>query len=384
MKIIFGRLASLAFVLNSLLACSNSGSSTPLVTPKTNGQTQSCDFGLNEGDPAQFSLLGIERLSKADFDKEFNAAYLDAIGTANIPNTLKFIQQTGAVVYKSSLIPTKGCSQNLFTEASPMPSDVQSRWDAANGTTESDTYILGLYLPQNKETDAPSLKRNAAIIIRENTNRWTLVHEYMHHLFMVRALQQGYSDAQTNSVFKSSLDEVTQISNRTDISKAEMAALSALPYARLAKALDTKLIHYTLEEMAIEARLQQALSQGRLKYVPKNSNWYIAQSGKSALEIYAAIENMGSTLLSDLSRDGSKRSESDAYTATLRNLSARQSAIKGLQRAYPDDSQQALAGSSLAASASPVHMGCSHEAETEKLLQVIRSLNKVTTILQAK
>lgn len=174
-----------------MIGCSDSGkkSSTNLIAATPSGG--SCDFTAADGDRANFSVIGEEDIEIASFAKPFNATYLQAVLTTSIDESLKFIDRTGVNVFK---VPSDKSGCDAIASASNLTVGLQSKWNALTvDDAKNDQFTLGVYLPKQSE-NIEALDDKAAILVRENTNRWTLVHEFMHHLFMIEQEKLGRTD----------------------------------------------------------------------------------------------------------------------------------------------------------------------------------------------
>jgi hypothetical protein len=366
---VMGKFLVTGIVLSSIVACSNSSSDGGgnLRDKKViSYNTKSCEFSLNQGDSAKTWLLGTRDVKTAYFGKEFNRAYLDAVSTASVSETIHFVNQTGATVYKSSLVDTKDCSSSLFASADSMPSDIENKWNESTKTDDdSDSFVLGLYLPKTDSAKYPSLTNGAAIIVRENTNRWTVVHEFMHHLFMLRASEQGYDETTARMNYIYGLSELQTIAKRKDLSDAEKALALVEPLKKYVAGLDSMMIHFTLEEMTIEATLKDSLAGGQLQYVPKNSNWYINKSAETAVEQYQNPYDLAKNIRDVLSAD--KISERAAMDSIVNLVLSRYVTMSELIRKYPMEKQTLQGGMLLLTN--DQHTGCSHAAEVQEILK---------------
>lgn len=364
----------LGLILN-LVACSGgSGDGTkPLQEPVFDYDTKSCNFNLEDGQGAEFGLLDIHDNVPTFFDKEFNQAYFKAIAKANIVSSLEFVNQTGATIYKSASVKSSYCSSPLFAQAQTMPYGIATLWsDLTKDDAKNGSVTLGLYLPQNSRPTA-SLASSAAIIIRENTSRWTLVHEFMHHLFYLRAAETGYSETQSQAELDRAIEDMQRIAKqRENASAAEMAEA----YIRFANGIDTKLLHFTLEEMTIEAYMKDAYNAGTLDYAPKSSNYYIQSSGDKASESYDGVEDLGLKMKDWLEMVGNVK-ELEGVKSVLSNISARRVTIKSLQNRFSYGAY-GLVGIQDGKAA---HIGCSHSNEGDKILEQTKVLHRIAPFI---
>lgn len=381
----FNRTLIYFLLFNSLIACSEKKPTKNLQDKPTstiaNYDTKSCKYELLEGDSADFALVESVDFANTYFNKEYNQAHLNAILTTNISASIDFINQTGATVYKSSPIASQVCQRPLFAQATTLPKDLDTIWSNATGShQDKDSLILGLYLPKTSDQTSPSLKSSAAIILRENTNRWTLVHEYMHHLFSQRAIELGYDQNFETSQLNSAIFEMRRIVQDPNKSDSSKTLLLAQPFAQYAKGIDNQMIHFSLEEITIEATLKKLQNQGALKYAPSGSNWYISVSAEKAIENYKAVEDLGYTLLLELPYNAIK--ERELIVDALSNISERMSEIESIRSEFPKEHYNFLAGNGLVSDDHRTHHeGCSHEEESNRLAELTQQVKKDLSFL---
>lgn len=372
-------------LLNSLIACSEKKLSKNLQDKPTSTiasyDTKSCKYELLEGDSADFSLVESADFASSYFNKEYNQAHLNAILTTNVSASIDFINKTGATVYKSSAIASQVCQKPLFAQATTLPKDLDTIWSTATGShQDKDSLILGLYLPKSFDQTSPSLQSSAAIILRENTNRWTLVHEYMHHLFSQRSIELGYDQNFETSQLNSAIYEMRRIAQDPNKSDSSKSLLLAQPFAQYAKGIDNQMIHFSLEEITIEATLKTLQNQGSLKYAPSGSNWYISVSAEKAIENYKTVEDLGYTLLLELPYNAVK--ERGLVLDVLEKITDRLSEIEAIRREFSKEHYSLLAGNGLAPDEHRTHHeGCSHEEESKRLSELTQQVKKDLSFL---
>lgn len=144
---------------------------------------------------------------------------------------------------------------------------------------------MGIYFsPENKSFKGAN--QNAFILMREDTTRWTLVHEYMHHMFS-REVQPIKRDIDLTSglekesaVFEAALDKL-KVSESSQNLLAVLQSLDKIVGIRL-----ELLKRYTLEEITIESYLVGHYKAGTMKYVPRGelsgARAYISSNVKTA------------------------------------------------------------------------------------------------------
>lgn len=373
------------FLLNSLIACSEKKLSNNLRDKPTSTvasyDTKSCKYELLEGDSADFSLVDSVDFTSSYFNKEYNQAHLNAVLTTNVSASIDFINQTGATVYKSSAIASALCQKPLFAQAKALPTDLDTIWSTATGShQDQDSLILGLYLPRNFDQTAPSLQSTAAIILRENTNRWTLVHEYMHHLFSQRSIELGYDQNLETSKLNSAITEIRRIAQDPTKSESRKFVLLAQPFAQYAKGIDNQMLQFSLEEMTIEATLKKLQNQGSLKYAPSGSNWYISVSADKATENYKTIEDLGYKILLELPYTAVE--ERELIIDALAMAAERMKEIESIRREYPKEHYSFLPGNGLVSVDHRTHHeGCSHEKGSQHLSELTQQVKEDLSFL---
>ncbi len=371
----------LVFVLLiSSMACSQNDSinihGLSLLEDKKNYHynTKSCDFTFTDGNSINHNIIGTSSISKAYFGKEFNKNYLEAISSASVEATLRFVNQTGVTVYKSSLIETEYCSSSLFSSASTMPQDIQDKWTTSiqqiDDKDGDDGFVLGLYLPPTKSHLFPSLHSSGAIIIRENTNRWTLIHEFMHHLFMLRSREKGYDPDVSLINFSKNFENLKSILAREDISIIKMATDAVEPYLNFVESLDEQLVQFPLEEMTIEAVLKDA--SDTIKYAPPTSNEYIHSTANIALKNYMRIVNLGESIYRELPVE--EKALHEKMSVAMDKIADRILEITMIQQKYPYSHRESLGDNFLLLANSESthvhHKGCPHTIEGERILNM--------------
>ncbi len=142
----------------------------------------SCAYSLNDG-PNLLNLSYTPDIQKTYFEKSIDLGKLNKVLPASAEASISFMKTTELEIYK---INSDYGRCKMFSSLTLAPKDLQDHWDKVQGDGET-SIIVGLYLPKAKK-DLTSVSDKAAFLIREDTSRWTLVHEYTHHLFR---LEQG-------------------------------------------------------------------------------------------------------------------------------------------------------------------------------------------------
>jgi hypothetical protein len=187
----------------------------------------------------------------------------------------------GVKVYKSGR-GEQGKCQN-FAILDVAPAAAQSAW---NAESDSDFSLLlsGVYLAGTQPT----------IVIRADSNKWTLLHELLHHDFELQRKRIGQQPVSVRN-------------ERFGVVKEQMAKMKDEGFKTLDEADlyihlleeklvigDTVIVNGALEEVTVESVLREAFEDGKLKYVPnkiESSREYISESAKSALSQYSQMED---------------------------------------------------------------------------------------------
>lgn len=176
-------------------------------------------------------------------------------------------------------------SCKLFSFIPSAGSSELSVFNDIQGSRPAGSTILGIYFsPENKSFKGAN--QNAFILMREDTTRWTLVHEYMHHMFS-REVQPIKRDIDLTSglekesaVFEAALDKL-KVSESSQNLLAVLQSLDKIVGIRL-----ELLKRYTLEEITIESYLVGHYKAGTMKYVPRGelsgARAYISSNVKTA------------------------------------------------------------------------------------------------------
>lgn len=254
-------------------------------------KSATCEFGSNDGYIAKSLPWEVARstLETAAFEKRFNAAKLSGVLSTSANETIRYIDRDEVTVFKKD---SDGIGCSLLAAAQPMDSRLADYWSSESSKTSADgnSRLMGLYLGKTTPIFRKVGRNDAVIIVRENAPRWTLVHEYMHHLFLVESEKQGYNDLEVTNRMESLSARLKIISAAPSRAELRESIKIMLEVVRL---LDTKMVHYTLEEMAIEDRLRDLFARGSFSYVPTYSYdsaaWYISRSGEKAKEVYSSL-----------------------------------------------------------------------------------------------
>ena len=263
-------------VLGFLSACTPV-ESTPdrVIDPDPSGDNEgfgeefkkaSCAFPDDAGDMIQ-DYYPAPMIEKGPFNKKYDRAQFLQIRSAQPMEIAKFAQVHWLEVFRADTKLVDGACDYL-QKVPAAPSWAQKKWKDVNAKS-----ILGLYLSKEKlDYSTP------VMIVRRDTNQYTLVHEYMHFLFNRYRVMNETDDVTLEARLKKASDAFRAAKkNGTDADVVD--TFISYIYAMLPIYLN-----YPLEEMAVEAVMTDEFREGNLKLATdfdrKASAWYIQSKYK--------------------------------------------------------------------------------------------------------
>ena len=387
-------IAALALVFTlGTTACDNGGGGKGNVAPSGGGgengngtgngtpqkpiqiDTQSCVYKLNDGGSVDMSHLQRSDVQAVSFQKKFNTEYLKAIGLASIPETIKFVNRTEAQAYQSYHVYSTECEKDLFIALPTLPTDLAEQWKQAS-PNDPNSVLMGLYLPKDpraENTDIPSIRGQAAILIRTNTSRWTLVHEFMHHLFMLQSVAEGYDENKAFSELEHSRARIKEINDNAALNFGQKIDMHADNYQSLVLAYDSMMVHFPLEEMTVEKTMKEYMRNHQLDYAPESSNWYIQGSAEKARKSYDEVLQFGQQIIDAANGHPGHEAAAEKVRTANRLIQARYAEMNQITTAYPN--RGSISQDLAKAWGLEMHEGCSHEGKAEELLAMVSNLS---------
>jgi hypothetical protein len=275
----------LSLIIFGFMGCSSGGNdSNKLVkdpNAKTSGEDPSCLFRFNEGPLAPAALL--PRQYEKTIDKNKWLPLMNVSGS----ETVRFAELTGVRFYKTSFFSTTdSCA---YTNSLPdAPAEIRSIFDSVGKN------LLGLYLPINYK-NLQTVNSEAAIQVRIDSDRWTLTHEYTHHLFHSAIIDlSGVTDDQLKTSINLNLNSYDQKYKSASASADVKAFIEAAQFLNLANISIVEFLkRFSLEEMTIESMLAEKYDKSEFKLVSSdqrlNGAYYVVSSAKKARELVNSI-----------------------------------------------------------------------------------------------
>lgn len=281
-----------------LTACVDSKTADKKTVPRklTPYELNSC-FRYDEG-PSPVENFSQE-LVKTDFGKTYDRSQVMAIMSASAKDTVSFISDRG-VDLRAIHRPSRGCHR--FFELGAPPSHLVTLWDYIDAAF-SDIFLSGVFL--NKV--AASEQGGAGlpmIVIRTDSDRWALVHEFMHFLFSSHRTVDGFDEAAflkdwqvVNQQAETSLNFLNESQLDLDPNYRQQMVNLWLDLAN--KSITYLKISY-LEEMSIESNLRRLYKANLFARATGYNNEHaivsIGRNYREAQKVFEKIANLGATL----------------------------------------------------------------------------------------
>jgi hypothetical protein len=271
---------------------------------------ESCAFDANAGEPVK-PVKTADPLADTYFGKRYNRDWFRSVLRSSMRATAEYIETTGTEVYQAPGMSPKTCKNLSFLKT--MSAEIAQEWQntARNVAAENPgAFLSGLYLFKEYFSSGPTIPDVGVIVVREDSNRWTLLHEFLHHNFKVQAAAQGYRDSQVQERRRSLIFEIERIKADPSLSDADRARRWTPLFIEYYQVSDLLFVQYYLEEIAVDALLQDAYDDGALTYVPagayENASAYTEASREKVKGAFAALEFERDRLLALVDAHGLK------------------------------------------------------------------------------
>ena len=254
---------------NSLSGCArNQGDDSRVGTERD----RSCEVEPGAGPTAVMASARPE-IFEISFGKQIDVAAVEATYPASGLGVVDYIPTRGAQIVRVDSRKLGACLG--YTSIAQASNRAQRYWSAV----ENDLYrksnnskLLGLYIPEGSRYLAKDDK--AHVLVPPDTEKWTIVHEYMHHEFDRGARSEttyAHPDLLNDEVhpaLKFFTDRLSSPSTGTrNLSNDEYREWKQ-NFDRLTTYLVPFIKAFMLEEVAIESRLFDAYQSGAIKHVP--------------------------------------------------------------------------------------------------------------------
>jgi hypothetical protein len=316
-------------LLSILSSCSGGGSDNvaPALVRTFDDRSGSCDYKYNEGGSAPY-MLPAPNVKTSLFGKQFDASLLEAVGASSGAETVRFAQMTGVTFFKVANINLKyGCpyTQSLPTVHSIIEAEFRES-EAKVQQANKDSTLEGFYLDYDMVSDALGQSNNVGplIVVKDDSERYTIVHELMHHIYQLQNPKTGMQIQIDHSRSAREYSKAADAYNKDQSAKNFETVVSR--FETRTRDFITVLINYPMEEMANETELFNLFNSGKLRYVNKNSrrdaDYYIYSSAEKALERLKAVQEELSELTSIVDSSTDQDAPADVRAALKARLSA--------------------------------------------------------------
>lgn len=284
----------LCFILVSCSSGSEDRKTRDVAPDYSEYSKASCVFGYNEGNLVANS--NSRQIVTSYFGKRYDLGLLIPVLAASGAELVSYAEsKTNVRYYKTSSYHDDSCGYSVSLPSAP--SDLEADFSKVAGKDDK-AGILGLY-HEEKTPYLPSTSKNATIVVRSDSNKWVLIHEYMHHLFWTQ-LKTDDTEAgpDLQKRFLKNYEDYEDLMKRLDrLSDDEIKSVSEAKN-KLQKVGEDGiriLKSYFLEEMTIETILGDFMSNGELRFVhpPQRINgaFYVLMSAKTAEKIIRELDD---------------------------------------------------------------------------------------------
>lgn len=221
-------------------------------------------------------------ISKTEFlNKPYAKNYFEKMLISSPKSLIEFLHRQKLMVFKAE-DSKNTCS--IFKNLNTMPSFLKSNWDNQNSNAKNDQHkVMGLFFAEYiKYSNRVELSRKA-IILRDSSSKWHLVHESMHYFFAVQRLGEDLAfpddmNQKWQSANESLKKSTALIQNQQDTQNLKNWTKAADNFFELSKLKDSRT---TLEEFMIENMLIKAYVQ----------NQFISTDRDSAIQAFYYLES---------------------------------------------------------------------------------------------
>lgn len=345
----------------------------------------SCEFKADEGLPAPSGPL-VQQLSTSYFGKKISKNLLDSVTNVSATELVRFASLTGVDFRSVIRYKADSCEMGHFI---PAADSIQNEY-----FNKIEGNILGVYFSPKAEQLRMKNER-AVILIRRDTNKWVMLHEYSHHLY-AKEVQSEISDDDLKD--KITLAARKYSSNKdkvVDESKKENVTDMVLGAYELGQHFPELILRFPLEEVAIESELYRYYVAGHMKATPSNQSingaGYIISSAKRAKEwiaeishilqlaivyhgIYKAESKVGEDKIEEMRKKiNLLKTWNDDLDPIVRAAQQRKIAAGYRALGQVDLAQQGFVSPR---TGDDIHVGCSHSHGADEIMNLLRKNRK--------
>ncbi|MBX2987030.1 MAG: hypothetical protein KF802_03950 [Bdellovibrionaceae bacterium] len=356
----------LVFVL-SVMGCAPSrgggGAGEPTLEGNINDPgyiESSCMHGFDEGEDAVLTLPN-PQYSKASFGKTYDGSRLQKVARASTRRTAELMRLDGVAVYSIPTAKSDACATlGLLPSA---PAGLLSYWRSLKIQG-----VLGLYLPVNRVREFG--QGGPVILLRADTDRYSLMHEYMHHVFTRLREREGRTDEMFLNEYGARAKRIQSLPIPQDGDSPEKVRIYLTAWAEMLDSVLEMLVSFPLEEAAIEVQMTRAVRAGLLDHVTsfnrRNSPAYISSSISNKAK--PRLDDMDdlAPLFRDLSVKTGLRDLASRFEALQKQIRALRTEADQILKEYVPASSPHLAQGFVRAGGDAHPPGCTHGQDIDE------------------
>jgi hypothetical protein len=383
-------LVSVTFLALSL-GCQNSSDSRTLEDSNNFTQFASCEFEFTEGEPAVFNYSQGGNLVTAAFGKQYDERIYAGVARASGKGTVDYFKALGLDIYKHSDQDETNSNNQVkcpfFKSLPTLPSSFSETIKIFMPDPETNSMVLGLYYSPGTARDADN--QAPIIVLRQATDRYTLLHEGMHHLFSAQRQEDtGVSDKELKALLEKSLRlhlalERNHAQKSTGAKQASAEAIAA-NFKTLFESYLELMLRFTLEEIAIESKMAADFETGKLATVSRssyvNGMYYVGLNKEDLATKLALIDTLYAESLPVLG-EHSAPLRTVYHRVNARRLALETEAAQLAKAALAKIDKEKQSGSfGLAVTKGDIglegenHKGCAHQKELEEFIDSLNQL----------
>jgi hypothetical protein len=246
---------------------SGCGEKEPAARQTLGPDLSACRVKPDQGEAAVMANSAIDRVeTSAFFGKRYDSADLDAVLRASTVQTADYVKALGVRLYRVTVSADSPCRQFWFLPEAPEKE--RKIWNEASGGMSGGFQLAGLYTDTCETGCTDRTLGTPTIMVNESQDRWTLVHEMMHHNFNKtrKGDRQAFGDAHLQRLADRSMRQLEMIY------KSYAANPNRLEFGQLVDVLQQlsdyaheMVVRSMFEEIAIEGILVGKHLKGELQ-----------------------------------------------------------------------------------------------------------------------
>lgn len=292
------KFALLSFFALTLTSCGG-GSGVSNVEPLVgNKPSANCPALPDQGELADNTNLQKNLTTSLVFGQKWNDAWAQAVGKTNKVETVRFLGLQGVRVVRA---PSDGCQTFPFLQYAT-GNDFKI-WQQALGEVSGGT-LLGLYPGREYIKNGQVVSADYVLILRGDTDRYTLLHEMGHYLLHRYRLESGLGNADFGRLLDTKSEEVkTAWETNQNFPSPSAAVRLGQVWTEAMPVFDEDVKRSSLEESAVEEYLSRSFIDKKISHVPKEAalgGWYLIENLKRAREYYKSRKAEAEKILTEL------------------------------------------------------------------------------------